>query len=173
MLLVVTSSNFFFFFFFFFEVLWEWTHRCWSLTDTDFHWFLSSIVWQFWLVEVHFPVPFSPLLFCWWAELADRSSGTAMGSSVSSDVSLAGGLSLTVDTHQQKRPSVPGAAPPPSPHLGPSHSFSTEKQKRLLARPCCSKPLHSISFNQGGRESFTWHLGHFLGLLGLHAVQVF
>lgn len=46
-------------------------------------------------------VPFSPLLFCWWVELADRSSGTAMGSSASSDASLAGGLSLPADTHQQ------------------------------------------------------------------------
>lgn len=51
-------------------------------------------------------VPLSPLLFCWWAELADRSSGTAMGSSASSDASLAGGLSLPGETHTSKHPSL-------------------------------------------------------------------
>lgn len=52
-------------------------------------------------------LPLSPRLFCCWVEPADRSSGTAMGSSASSDASLAGGLSLSgVETHTSKHPSL-------------------------------------------------------------------
>lgn len=51
-------------------------------------------------------VPLSPLLFCWWVEPADRSSGTAMGSSASSDASVGGGLSLPGETHTSKHPSL-------------------------------------------------------------------
>lgn len=93
-----------------------------------------------------FLVPFSPLLFCWWVELADRSSGTAMGSSVSSDVSLAGGLSRTADTHQQT---------PISHHATPSlpdRSHSGEAKLppasvRAGLWPYCIYLLHSIRFN--------------------------
>ena len=42
----------------------------------------------------HSPCNPLSLLFCWWAELADRSSGTSMASSPSSDTSLGRGLSL-------------------------------------------------------------------------------
>lgn len=87
-------------------------------------------------------VPLSPLLFCWWAELADRSSGTAMGSSASSDASLAGGLSLPGETHTSKHPSL--STPP----LDVSHSGEA-KLPPGGARAClwayCIYFLHSMA----------------------------
>ena len=46
----------------------------------------------------HLPSPLSPLELCWPPDVVERSSGTGMGSSPSSGVSLTGGLSFPEET---------------------------------------------------------------------------
>ena len=51
----------------------------------------------------HSPAPLSPLQFCCPPDVVDRSSGTGMGSSPSSAVSLTGGLSFPGETRGSLR----------------------------------------------------------------------
>lgn len=106
--------------------------------------------------------PLSPLLFCWWVELADRSSGTAMGSSASRDNSLAGGLSLPGKTQ-------------PSKHSSLNNSSQRLVRSSGITLACFRPVLYTFALHSSIMQwvvFFTWHLGHFLGLLCLHAVQV-
>lgn len=138
---------------------WEWTHCCWSLTDTESQWFLFSIIWHFWLVG---GAAFSSTFFtsvvllvggAGWQVLRDgHGLFSLLGRFIGRGAVPGCGHTPAISSISLCRcppPSSPNPPIlPPGPHcLGPTHSFITE-----VCFGCCAVATFALNKLQSRRN---------------------